>query len=286
MPLNADIAGRRLPEQVVHVTPRMALAYAAGIGDDSDVCYDDARPDFIAHPAFCVTPEWRLVTENRTRGMGMTPDETIRGVHAGQNTRFLKPIRPGIAIRLSGEVLDARATRAGALVRTRLDISDAGNGEALSSTITTAMYRGVEVVGQAGGSDAVVDVTDDWRNPPDAVSVTIPLDRFFAHRYSECADIWNPIHTEQKVAHAAGLPGIIVHGTALWALAGREIIRHYAPGAPQRLTSLNGRFSAMVMAGEAITIRHGLGSRPREIMFTVLNAAGREAVSRGVATLD
>jgi acyl dehydratase len=286
MPLNADIAGRRLPEQVMQVTPRMALAYAAGIGDESDVCYDDARPDFMAHPAFCVTPEWRLVTENRTRGMGMTPDETIRGVHAGQNTRFLKPIRPGIAIRLSGEVLDARATKAGALVRTRLDIADDLNGEALSSTITTAMYRGVEVSGPAPRVADVLDVTDEWREPSEVLSVNVPLDRFFAHRYSECADIWNPIHTEQKVAHAAGLPGIIVHGTALWALAGREIISHYAPGEPQRLTSLNGRFSAMVMAGEPITIRHGIGRHPGEIMFSVLNASGREAVSRGVATLE
>jgi acyl dehydratase len=286
MPLNADIAGRHLPEQEMLVTPRMALAYAAGIGDESDVCYDDERPDFMAHPAFCVTPEWRLVTDSRTRRLGMTHDETIRGVHAGQNTRFIKPIRPGMTLRLSGQVIDVRPTRAGGLVRTRLEIADARSGEALSSTITTAMYRGVDVVGNAVHDPSTHDVTEDWTEPTESSSTAIPLDRFFAHRYSECADIWNPIHTEQRVAHAAGLRGIIVHGTALWALAGREIIRRYAPGEPWRLSSLNGRFSAMVMAGEPITICHGAGRRPGEIMFTVLNAAGHEAVSRGIAGLD
>jgi acyl dehydratase len=283
MPLHADIVGRQLPEQVMHVTPRMALAYAAAIADENAVCTDDAHPGFIAHPAFCVTPEWRLVIENRARGMGLTPDETLRGVHAGQNTEFHAPIRPGIEIRITGEVLDVRGTRAGALVRTRLAIGDAVSGESLSSTLTTALYRGVAVEGAGSEVSPVDDVTDRWQPAPDWKSVTVPLDRLFAHRYSECADIWNPIHTERRVARAAGLPDIIVHGTALWALAGRELIAAYAAGAPERLASLNGRFSAMVLAGEPITVRHGRGLG-REIVFTVLNAAGEAAISKGIAT--
>ena len=34
------------------------------------------------------------------------------------------------------------------------------------------------------------------------------------HVYTECARIWNPIHTDLAVARAAGLPGPILHGTA------------------------------------------------------------------------
>jgi len=283
MPLYADVVGHRLPEQRLRVTPRMALAYAAGIGDQSSVCADDMSPGFMAHPAFCVSPEWRLVLQNRMSGMGLTPDETMRGVHAGQNSRFFSPIRPGSDIRVTGEVVEVRGTKAGALVRTRLEIEEAETAEPLCSTLTTALYRGVAAVGAASAADSLEDVTETWSAPATSARVTLPLDRMFAHRYSECADIWNPIHTERRAALAAGLPDIIVHGTALWALAGRELIGAYTPDEPQRLKSLNGRFSAMVIAGEPITIVHGKGSSPGEVMFSVLNAAGEEAVSRGVA---
>ena len=39
-----------------------------------------------------------------------------------------------------------------------------------------------------------------------------------AHVYTECARIWNPIHTDVAYARAAGLPDIILHGTATLAL--------------------------------------------------------------------
>jgi acyl dehydratase len=284
MPLRTDIIGRPLPEQLIRVTPRMALAYAAAIGEDSAMCADDTRADFMAPPAFCVTPEWQVVIANRTGGLGLTAGEAVRGVHAGQNTRFLRPIRPGVTVRVSGEVVEVRATGAGALARTRLDCTDAESGEALVSTLTSALYRGVAVEGEGGALPGVVDVTEAAAPPAQGENVTLPLDRFFAHRYTECANIWNPIHTERAVALAAGLPDIIVHGTALWALAGRVLTARYAPNEPQRLTSLNGRFSAMVLAGDPITVVHAPGPRPGEIAFTIFNAQGREAVSRGLAT--
>ena len=284
MPLRADTVGRQLPEQIVRVTPRMALAYAAGIGETSPLCADDTLEGFMAPPSFCVRPEWQLVIANRTGGLGMTPEETIRGVHAGQNTTFHAPIRPGVALRVSGEVAEVRATAAGALVRTRLSSVDAETGAALATTLTTALYRGVAVEGEGRALPGIVDVTEAATPPENTEETTLPLDRLFAHRYTECADIWNPIHTERAVALAAGLPDIIVHGTALWALAGRVLTERYAPGAPQRLTSLNGRFSAMVLAGDPITVRHGPTTRPGELAFAVLNAHGKEAVSRGLAT--
>lgn len=282
MPLHADVVGRQFPPQDLLVTPRMALAYAAGICDDSVMCGDDAREGFMAHPAFCVVPEWRLVVESRASGMGLTPEEALRGVHAGQNTEFLGPIRPGATIRTRGEVVEVRETRAGALVRTRLDTSDAESGEMLATTLTSALYRGVAVVGGGAAADAIEDLTETSLTALGWQDVFIPLDRQFAHRYTECADIWNPIHTERRVARSAGLPDIIVHGTALWALAGRELVKAYVPGAPNRLAALAGRFSAMVLAGEPIMIRHGRDGQGA-VAFTVLNAAGDEAVSKGVA---
>jgi acyl dehydratase len=285
MPLSADIVGRPLPEQVIRVTPRMALAYAAGIGDDNAVCYDDTRPDFMAHPAYCVSPEWQVVIANRSSGLGLKPEEAVRGVHAGQNTAFHRPIRPGIAVRVGGEIVEVRATGAGALARSRLRTTNAETGELLVETLTSSMYRGVAVSGDNRTLGAIADITETWTAQAEATDDVIALDRWFAHRYTECANIWNPIHSERQVALAAGLPDIIVHGTALWALAGRALIRAYAPGQPQRLEALAGRFSAMVLPGTPIIVRHGrMGDGA--IAFTVLNEAGQTAISRGVATFS
>jgi acyl dehydratase len=122
---------------------------------------------------------------------------------------------------------------------------------------------------------------DDVTGAPDERPIT--LDRWFAHRYTECASIWNPIHTERRVALAAGLPNIIVHGTALWALAGRTVTAS-RPG--RRLTRLGGTFSAMVEPGSTITVRHAPSAPDLDVVrFEILNAAGRRAVSRGVACL-
>ncbi len=84
------------------------------------------------------------------------------------------------------------------------------------------------------------------------------------------------------MALAAGLPDIIVHGTALWALAGRTLVARFAPNVPERLRSLEGRFAAMVIPGSAITVRYGQAAKG-EVLFSVLNAEGEDAIKHGRA---
>jgi hypothetical protein len=122
------------------------------------------------------------------------------------------------------------------------------------------------------------------------MSIGIDLPRTFPHVYTECASIWNPIHTEVRVARAAGLPDILVHGTATWALAVREVARVHAPGEPGRLRRLAARFRAMVPAGTPIDVRIGAPrALPADggaaIPFRVLDASGAIAVDRGWAVV-
>ncbi len=286
MPLNSAVAGEPLPAVEMLVTPRMALAYSAGIGEEADAAFDDTSPSFAASPFFCVTPEWQFVIAVRNRSLGVSPEEAIRAVHAGQYTEFLSPLKPGRRVRVTGSIVSIRQTRAGALSTTRMDVTDIDSGTLISTTRSDGMYRGVSVT----GGDRVIEPP-----PADAAvrfdaakaeETVIPLDRWFAHRYTECANIWNPIHTEQQVALAAGLPGTIVHGTALWALAGKTIAAANSGGDSHRVKALGGRFSAMVKAGTPIAIRHArVAQNPVLVAFSVLNAEGEQAVSGGVARL-
>lgn len=283
MPVDAGIVGMPLRERRVHVSVRAALAFAAAIEEDSLCCVDDMRADFMAAPTFCVRPEWAVVSANRAAGLGVSPEERTRVVHAGQSSRFIRPVKPATTVKVSGRIVAVRETRAGALVQTSLVIANCETDEPLSETMTSALYRGVGVAGAPRAMPGIVAESPGWNCPKHIRRVDLQLDRLFAHRYTECADIWNPIHTERRAALAAGLPDTIVHGTALWALAGRELVKAYVPGRPEHLRALSGTFSAMVVAGDPIAILHGQCGRDGKVAFTVLNANGAEAISKGVA---
>lgn len=255
MPFNADLAGATWGPIPWEMTPRRALAYRAALAPDDAAGLDDAAPDgLFALPMQVVSPEWVLVLMAREH-----PDQTLtaaegrRAVHAGQDSRFHRPIRAGEALELTATLLGARASRAGVVTAIRFDTRDARTGELMVETLSTTVYRDVALTGPE-----TPDVPSPTYEPPagDAATVTIPTSPALPHIYSECAEIWNPIHTERQVALAAGLPDIIIHGTALWALAGLEAARLYAGGDTRRLTRLAARFTGQAFPGRPMTLAH------------------------------
>lgn len=60
-------------------------------------------------------------------------------------------------------------------------------------------------------------------------------------RYAEVSGDANPIHLDDDAARAAGLPGVVAHGMATLALAGRLVTAWAGPGAD--VLSLRTRFS-------------------------------------------
>lgn len=88
----------------------------------------------------------------------------------------------------------------------------------------------------------------------------------------------------QEAALAAGPQDIILHGTATWALAGREVIRAYCDGDPARLRRLYGRFTAMVIPGHEIKVALEEPANGA-VGFTVFNHEGQAALSGGIAVV-
>ena len=82
------------------------------------------------------------------------------------------------------------------------------------------------------------------------------------------------------MALAAGLPDIILHGTATLALAVSGIVNNCLDGEIRRVCRLGGRFSAMVPVPDRLQLeiyrRGGDGVR-----FRVRNGAGQEAITHG-----
>ena len=249
MPFNAALVGTRWGPLEWAATPRRVLAFRAVLAPDDAAGLDDAAAAPLEMlPMQVVAPEWLLALESRADPrQALSADEARRGVHASQDTRFLRPVRAGETLTVTARLTAVRASRAGALATTVYE-SRVGE-ETVAVSTSVSVLRGVAVDGP--DSPAEADVFD---TPLKAVGEPqrIATARGFPHLYSECAEIWNPIHTERAVALAAGLPDILIHGTALWALAG---LRTAPAGA--RITRLAARFRSPAWAGQPMWLEKG-----------------------------
>jgi acyl dehydratase len=170
---------------------------------------------------------------------------------------------------------------------TRLDTADASGAPVCTSWYGT-VYRGVEV---EGPDRLAADAPVPPKAPQPAtvpVEIDFPVPGGLAHIYSECARIWNPIHTDAGVAERAGLPAIILHGTATLALAVSRIVAAEAGADPERVARVAGRFAAMVLMPSELKVRiiaraRGVGGTG--VFFEVLNDAGKPAIRDGFVGL-
>ena len=146
------------------------------------------------------------------------------------------------------------------------------------------MLRG-ETLDGGGPSigEPLLEIATGGSEPGRWEEVEVPVDRFAAHTYSECARIWNPIHTDSAHAAEHRLPGIILHGTATAARAVTVVVDHLLKGEPSRVTGMSCRFTSMVLMPNMLTVRHGLTGD--EVSASVKNSTGDEAVSRMTISL-
>lgn len=276
MPFNSALVGTLWGPVEWQATPRRILAFRAVLQPDNAAGLDDAAGPLEALPMQVVTPEWVLALQARDH-----PDQTLSaeegrsGVHAAQDSRFFAPIMAGDTLTVSGELIAVRASRAGAVATTRYRSVNKASGGLVAESISVSIFRGVDVVGGDRGE------ASDIRTPPftpDGTARAIETPRGFPHQYSECADIWNPIHTERRVALAAGLPDILIHGTALWALGGLGV-----KPAGQRITRLAARFRSPAWAGAPMTLDAGVATADRR-PFHLSSSAGEPLVEGFVET--
>lgn len=286
MPFPASQVGLQLTPFETSITPRRILAYAAGIGAADDAFLDDMQPGGLdALPFQCVSPEWPVLLSMRSLvGNLLSLAEARRGVHAVQDSTFHRPMRPGDRLITEGRLVSATTIRSGVLTVCKLETRERDTGVPVTTTWTSSIYRDVALE----GAPIILEVPPvaEGLNPsgPDAETVTLHIPREMPHVYSECANIWNPIHTERREALAAGLPDIILHGTATWAVAGLVVLRRYGNSKATSLRRMTGRFSGVVIPGEDIVVRHQAGP-DGVVNFEVRTSSGTPAISQGACWL-
>lgn len=267
---------------VVQADREWLMAYAAALSECDPGRYDTTRTGGIdAHPLFPVCPEWPCwlgALED-----ALPADVLPRGVHATHELLYQRPIRQDETLHIASRIVAARQRRSGLHLTTRLQSTDDAGNLAFESR-AGLLLRGVS--GTESGDDAdsnadllpaksFGDAMPEWKEDRE-----VPVG--FAHVYTACARIWNPIHTDLSVARRAGLEDIILHGTATLALAISAVCARESNGRAVRHVAA--RFLSPVTMPASLRIER-LATDGGAIRFRVRNGSADDAIPACIGTL-
>jgi len=287
MRIPASAIGTTVGPREHEVDARWLMAYAAALGESAPEYFDTTRPGgILAHPLFPVCYEWPLALDVRAKAL--TDDVAVRGVHATHRLTVHRPPRAGDRLRTTAIVAALEPRTPGAYLVLRMETVDAA-GHAVTTTEYGSLYLGVECDGTPHPNPLPSEereprtLSPQGRGQGEGWSWTtdVPIAPTLAHVYTECARIWNPIHTDRAVARGAGLPDIILHGTATLALAISQTLRRQPRGVATPVRAVAARFGAMVRLPSRLVVR-GQAPRPSPagavVRFEALAEDGRPAV--------
>jgi acyl dehydratase len=114
----------------------------------------------------------------------------------------------------------------------------------------------------------------------------ITPDKYLTVRYAGASGDFNPIHIDEELARAVGLPGRILHG--LWTMAQVARAQTEAAGGPEHLKRLSVQFRGMGVPEQEVvvsgTVRESSGERV--LVDTVAEQAGNQIIRNAEAELE
>jgi acyl dehydratase len=250
------MVGESTREFTHQVDARWLTAYATGIGDKNPRYQESTEGPVMAHPIFPVSLEWPVILASRQL--------------------------PGYDALNQAQVVSLQAIRPGAAVVTRIDTRN-NRDELVCQTWHLAICRGVTIEGEPGVFEAPPAPPDLVGAEPQQRTFEIPVVEGLSTTYTETARISSPIHTDTAYAKAAGLPDIILHGTATLALGVTALVKAFAEGDPTRVERIGGRFSGFVLMPNTLTLE--VTARAGSTYgFRLLERGGAEVFSAGYIT--
>jgi acyl dehydratase len=113
------------------------------------------------------------------------------------------------------------------------------------------------------------------------------IERIDLVRYAGASGDFNPIHWNDEIARAVGLPGVIAHGMYSMAVAARMLTAW--AGDPAAVKRLRVRFSAMIEPGQTLTAKGEVAEvegRRVLVRFHAEDEKGEKVLSKGEAELE
>ena len=205
----------------------------------------------VAPPVFGIVPIWPGV-------QAALADEELgidvgRVVHGEQRMTFHRLIRAGDELRSVGRIASVYEKGPNEIFVLSFETRDSG-GSLVTAQDVVCVSRGTA---PGHGSSRPV-VTKDGSNRQESTeplamrTVILPDDITF--RYAKASGDDNRIHIDEDFAHRMGLPGIIVQGMCLFAIAVQAVVGGPCRDDPSRLKSASVRFVRPVPAGSAFEV--------------------------------
>jgi acyl dehydratase len=226
----------------------------------------------LAPPVFAVVPVWEVLVEAMSR---VAPPEALPLLlHGEQDIHIHQPIAPGMRLVSSAEVVGTHVKTSGTTVTVHSRTSTS-EGEPVNEQYMVAFLRGW----QADHPGGVPAPDHAFTPPPDeeaekTLSAKVDEDQTF--RYRDASGDYNPIHVDDEIARAVGLPGMIVHGLCTMAFASWAAVTAWCDGDPRRLKRIAVRFSQPVLPGQEITTRFWGGH------FETVSDSGAVVIKNGL----
>jgi acyl dehydratase len=267
------VVGRSFRGDPVAVTAERIAAYAAATNERSG----PAAAGELAPPAFAYTA---LRPPLRAALRAATPlYDDLQGLHGEQDIRVLAPVTPGTQLTPVIEVAGLRRRSTGVAVVLRAHVL-AGDVP-VSEQYTTIYFRGAALEESLGDEAPEHQLDPDVaERSPDAVVVR-HIDADQPARYAEASGDLGAYHLDADEARRVGLPGIIVHGMCLMALAGGAVAEHGSGGDSALVDRLAVRFARPVLPGQ--DLRTSIWELGREAAVVHYGFESRDAA--GVAVL-
>jgi acyl dehydratase len=230
---------------------RDAILYALGIGLGLDPL-DRQQLKFVYERDLVAMPTMGVVLA-QARNWLMRPELGItwqRVLHGEHGLVLHRPMPAKASLRGTTrieEVVDKGADK-GALVYVRRTVFEQGIDAPLLTVRQTLLCRA-----DGGFGGPVTEAAPVFRLPPTApaLAVDLPTSPQAALIYRLSGDA-NPLHIDPDMARQAGFDRPILHGLCTFGIAGHALLRGVFDYAPEKMHTLQGRFSAPVYPGDTI----------------------------------
>jgi len=271
------------------ITWRQTTNYAAAIGDINPHYFDDEQPaGLVAHPMFAVTLGWPLIA-NIHQYIDLPYPKAVfdQQVHHTTYIDLQRLMRPGERVRIESEIAAVIPHRAGTEVYFKFTVTD-DEGRLVHHEYMGVLLRDVQCT-DGGGGEVPPAPREKFAAQP-LWEAPVPIAPSLPYVYDGCSGIIFDIHTSPRFAHAVGLPGIVLQGTATIATAVREVVTRELDGDPHRVRLIGAKLTGMVFPGNEVAVQlreRRQGGGRRELFFEVQNVTtGQRALSYGYLAAD
>lgn len=265
------------------VPTERTVAYALATNDPLEKHLDGS----LAPPVFAIVPAFDLLADSTLQAV---PDDLmLKILHGEQDFYFHRPLVPGETVFTRSKVVGIHGKASGVVITTVSETRDQA-GELVNEQYFSGFFRDGELPEDLGELAPTHDLEDAVRNSTPAFTVSQRFDADQTFRYSGPAGDPMPIHLDNDVAKAAGLPGIIIHGLCTMAFTSHALLNELAPEDPGRLKRLAVRFSSPAFPEQEMVSTFWRGpsdsSSRTTYHFESIGTGGKTLISNGLAELE